>query len=275
MWFHVFTGKPADFIRAMAPERRPPELHQHHVRRRPACQAGAVTGQRHPRRADECIAGNPCGGAWLGASHGHVDQAWRQAGGPAAEQSRRQRLDLLRLLDAVHRRCPHGSGRRAGLDELCGRRAGDDCAVDVDPARARDAPAVEDGGVVDAEGQPAALRVRGVVPAAGSIAGRGERHYRGRSGLCGLQAVLRVDDGVGLRVRDSVARRHLCDECTRRTASGRRVGWRWWPCAAAGGGSGDRRARVAGWARSCAYTIRRWTNRGVWWPATRRSRRGY
>ena len=36
-------------------------------------------------------------------------------------------------------------------------RAGDDRAVDVDRARARNAPAVEDGGVVDAEGQSAAL----------------------------------------------------------------------------------------------------------------------
>jgi hypothetical protein len=39
-------------------------------------------------------------------------------------------------------------------------RAGDDRAVDVDQARARDAAVVEDGGLVDAEGQPAARRTR-------------------------------------------------------------------------------------------------------------------
>ena len=38
----------------------------------------------------------------------------------------------------------------------------------------------------------------------------------------------------------------VCDERGRRAASGRRVGSRRWACAAAGGGSGDRRARVAG-----------------------------
>ena len=37
------------------------------------------------------------------------------------------------------------------------RRAGDHRAVDVDRARSRDAPAVEDGGLVDAEGESAAL----------------------------------------------------------------------------------------------------------------------
>ena len=41
---------------------------------------------------------------------------------------------------------------RAGLDELRGRRAGHDRAVDGDWPWARDAPAVEDGGVLDAEG---------------------------------------------------------------------------------------------------------------------------
>ena len=158
----------------MASETRPPEIHQHLVRRRPACQAGAVTGQRYPGRADECVAGNPCGGARPGASHGYVDQTWRQAGGPAPEQSRHQRLDILRPLDAVPHRRPHRSGRRAGLDEFCGRRAGDDRAGDVDRARARNAPAMEDGGVVDAEGQSAALRVRGAVPVARSAARRGE-----------------------------------------------------------------------------------------------------
>ena len=101
-------------------------------------------------------------------------------------------------LDAVHRRRPDRSGRGTGLDELCGRRAGDDRAVDVDRARARDAAVVEDGGLVDAEGQSAALRVRGVVPLARSAAGRGESHRRGGPGSCGLQAVLRVDDRVGL-----------------------------------------------------------------------------
>ena len=59
---------------------------------------------------------------------------------------------LFRVLDAVHRRRPHRGGRRAGLDELCGRRAGHDRAVDGDWPWARDAPAVEDGGVLDAEG---------------------------------------------------------------------------------------------------------------------------
>ena len=68
---------------------------------------------------------NPCSGARLGPGHGHVDQAWCEAGGSAAEQSRRRRLGLF---DAVHRRRPHGSGRRAGLDELRGRRAGHDRA---------------------------------------------------------------------------------------------------------------------------------------------------
>ena len=55
-----------------------------------------------------------------------------------------------------------------------------------------------------------------------------------------------LTNGVGLRVRDSVARRHLCDERARRAASGRRVGRRRGACAASGGGSGDRRARDAG-----------------------------
>ena len=41
-------------------------LHQHLVRGRPACQAGAVTGQRHLGRADERFAGNPRSGARLG-----------------------------------------------------------------------------------------------------------------------------------------------------------------------------------------------------------------
>ena len=67
-------------------------------------------------------------------------------------QSRRRRLDLFRILDAVHRRRPHGGGRCAGLDEFCGRRAGHDRAVDGDWPWARDAPAVEDGGLLDAEG---------------------------------------------------------------------------------------------------------------------------
>ena len=62
----------------------------------------------------------PCSGARLGPGHGHVDQAWCEAGGSAAEQSRPQRLGLFRVLDAVHRRRPHRGGRRAGLDELCG-----------------------------------------------------------------------------------------------------------------------------------------------------------
>ena len=51
--------------------------------------------------------------------------------------------------------------------------------------------------------------------------------------------------------------------------------------AAAWVGAGGRARRLVGarvtdgrWALSCAYTIRRWTNRGVWWPAKRRSRRG-
>ena len=54
-------------------------------------------------------------------------------------------------------------------DELCRGRAGHYCAVDVDRPRARDAPAVEDRGVVDPEGQPAPLRVRSAVPVAGGL----------------------------------------------------------------------------------------------------------
>ena len=78
--------------------------------------------ERNPGRADERFAGNPCRGARLGPGHGHVDQAWREAGGSAAEQSRRRRLGLLRILDAVHRRRPHRSGRCAGLDHVPGHR---------------------------------------------------------------------------------------------------------------------------------------------------------
>ena len=48
-----------------------------------------------PWRADERFAGNPCSGARPGPGHGHVDQAWCEAGGSAAEQSRRRRLDLF------------------------------------------------------------------------------------------------------------------------------------------------------------------------------------
>ena len=48
---------------------------------------------------------------------------------------------------------------------------------------------------------------------------------------------LRVDDGAGLRIRDSVAWRHLRDECGGRTANGCRVGRRRGACAAAGGGA--------------------------------------
>ena len=71
---------------------------------------------------------------------------------------------------------------RAGLDELCRGRAGHYCAVDVDRPPARDAPAVEDRGVVDPEGQPAPLRVRSAVPVAGGTAGGGEGHGRGGIG---------------------------------------------------------------------------------------------
>ena len=49
---YAFTGKTANVIRAIASETGHPELHQHPVRRRPACQAGAVSGQRHPGCAD-------------------------------------------------------------------------------------------------------------------------------------------------------------------------------------------------------------------------------
>ena len=73
----------------------------------------------------------------------------------------------------------------------------------------------------------------------------GESHRGSRPGLCRLQAVLRVGDRTGLRIRDSVARRRLCDECARRTASGRRVGRVRRARTAAGGRSGDRRARMA------------------------------
>ena len=58
-------------------------------------------------------------------------------------QSRRRRLGFLRILDAVHRRRPHRSGRCAGLDQLRGRRAGHDRAVDGDWPWARNAPETE------------------------------------------------------------------------------------------------------------------------------------
>ena len=47
-------------------------------------------------------------------------------------------------------------------------------------------------------------RLREVLPAEVKV------NRCGGPGLCGLQAVLRVDDGVGFRIRDSVARGHLC-----------------------------------------------------------------
>ena len=43
-------------------------------------------------------------------------------------------------------------------------------------------------------------------------------------GALGLQAVLPADGGAGLRIRDSVARRHLRNECTGRPAAGGGLG---------------------------------------------------
>ena len=67
------------------------------------------------------------------------------------------------------------------------------------------------------------------------------------------------------------------DVCVTNARGERRVAAAWvgagGRCAAAGGSSGEPTCTSGRWARSCAYTIRRWTNRGVWWPAKRRSRR--
>ena len=73
-------------------------------------------------------------------------------------------------------------------------------------------------------------RLREVLPAGVKVTVLADRGF----GDCKL--FLRVDDGAGLRIRDSVAWKHLRDECARRAA--------------------------------------RWTNRGAWWPAKPQSRRG-
>ena len=62
------------------------------------------------------------------------------------------------------------------------------------------------------------------VPVAGGTAGWGEGYGRRGSGLWGLQAVLPADGGAGLRIRDSIARRHLRNECTGRPSGWRRTG---------------------------------------------------
>ena len=67
-------------------------------------------------------------------------------------------------------------------------------------------------------------------------------HWRATPLLCGLQAVLRVDDRVGLRIRDSAAWRHLCDERARRAA-------------AAWVGAGGRARRLVGARVTDAYEL--------------------
>ena len=61
---------------------------------------------------------------------------------------------------------------------------------------------------------------------------------------CKLFYALATELGFEYVIR--LARRRLCDECARRTASGGRVGRGRRACPAAGGCSGDRRARMAG-----------------------------
>ena len=102
---YASTWKATEVI-AVASEARPPELHRQLVRWRLPCQTSAVTGQRHSWGVGDRVARNPRSRPWLGPSHGYVDQAWRQAGGPAVEQPRGRRVDLFRVLDAVHRRRP-------------------------------------------------------------------------------------------------------------------------------------------------------------------------
>ena len=143
---------------------------------------GAVVGQRHPWRADERFAGNPCSGARLGPGHGYVDQAWCEAGGSAPEQSRRTTLDLFRILDAVHRRRPHGGGRCAGSSFAADRQ---DTIVPL--AMGRDAPAVEWTSTLKGNQRRYKAATKGCLcRVAGGGAGRGESHRCGGSGLCGL-----------------------------------------------------------------------------------------
>ena len=97
---------------AAAPERRPMIAagFVFRTKRRGESRSRSVRGRR--------FAGNPCSGPRLGPGPGCVDQAWCKAGGSAPEQSRRRRLDLFRILDAVHRRRPHRGDRCAGLDHF-------------------------------------------------------------------------------------------------------------------------------------------------------------
>ena len=112
-------------------------------------------------------------------------------------------------------------------------------------------------------------RLREVLPAGVKVTVVADR------GLCGLQAVLRVDDGAGLRIRDSAAWRHLCDECPGRAASGRRA----WV------GAGGRARRLVGARVTDAYELpvgvvvcvhdpKMGRTVAAWWPAKRQSRRG-
>ena len=81
-------------------------------------------------------------------------------------------------------------------------------------------------------------RLREVLPAGVKVTVVADRGFAD----CKLFYALATELGFE---RDSVARRRLCDECARRTASGRRVGRGRRARTAAGGCSGDRRARMA------------------------------
>ena len=245
----------------MAPETRHPELHHHLVRRRgPACQTGAVLGQRNPGRADERFAGvqSMAVGRGLAAGHGHVDQAWREAGGSAAEQSRRRRLGLLRILDAVHRRRPAPKWSSA-LDWTSFAADGQDTIVlSMVTGMRRATPLLcEDGGVLDAEGSmqrryeyELLCRLREVLPAGVKVTVVADRGF----GDCKLFYALTTELAFEyvIRLRGDIYVTSAGGE--RRTAG--RVGRRRGACAAVGGCSGDRHVRSCRSARSCAYRIR-------------------
>ena len=89
-------------------------------------------------------------------------------------------------------------------------------------------------------------RLREVLPAGVRVTVVADRGF----GDCKLFYLL--TGGAGLRIRDSVARRHLRNECTGRPAAGGGLGRLSGPCAPIGGCPGDRCSRMArGCRRVC------------------------
>jgi len=131
------------------------------VRGRPACQARAVLGQRHPGRPQDSLPGGAHHRPRARPGAGSDDQARDQAGGPAAVQPGDRHRRRAAPLGALRCRTAHEHQRGHGLDRVRRRWSGHPHAVTADAAWPRHAARVADGGQSHLEGPPQRIRVSG------------------------------------------------------------------------------------------------------------------